>query len=99
MASNNLEIQSLAKQLFEYDAVPVPNPKCTAVPEMVCANFHGGVCRKQVLAIDSVNAFVNNIYDVLKSKGIRSADLPIVCKLGEGLGIICHVSFSQFDHR
>ena len=92
MASTHLEIQSLAKQFFEYDAVLVPNPKGTAVPEMVRANFHGGVCRQQVL-LDSVNAFVKNTYDVLKSKGIRRADLPIVCKFGEGLGSIAMYPF------
>ena len=61
--------------------MPVPNPKGTAVSEMVCANLHGGVCRQQVL-LDSVNAPVKSTYDVLKSKGIRRADLPIVDKLG-----------------
>ena len=75
--------------------MPVPNPKGTAVPEMVCANLRGGVCRQQVL-LDSVNAFVKNTYDVLKSKGIRRADLPVVCKLGEGLGIIAMYPFRNF---
>ena len=92
MASTHLKIQSLAKQFFEYDGVLVPNPKGTAVPGMVCANLHGGVCRQQV-SLDSVNAFVKNTYDVLKSKGMSRADLPIVCKLGEGLGIIAMYPF------
>ena len=98
MASDTLEIQSLARQFFEYDAVRVPNPKGTAVPEMVSANLHGDVCGQQVL-LDSVNAFVKNTYDVLKSKGIRRADLPIVCKLGEGPRHHRHVSVSSFDNR
>ena len=74
----------------------MPNPKGTAVPEMVCANLHGDVCRKQVFAIDSVNAFVKNTYDVLKSNGIRRADLPIVCKLGAGLSIFAMNMFLNF---